>query len=79
MGKGWVREPRLSYYILDECIECGVCLPECPEGAITEGTPYRIDPKLCTECGVCAEVCPVDACKPMPSPMPSIGKKAGNI
>ncbi|MEE9543876.1 MAG: 4Fe-4S binding protein [Thermodesulfobacteriota bacterium] len=52
----------MTYVILDECIECGVCLPECPEGAISEGSPYIIDPKLCTECNACAEVCPVDVC-----------------
>ncbi|MBI5587722.1 MAG: 4Fe-4S binding protein [Deltaproteobacteria bacterium] len=56
----------MAYHILEECISCGVCMPECPEGAITEGSPYIIDPKLCTECGACAEVCPVDACQPAP-------------
>jgi ferredoxin len=55
----------MAYYILNDCIECGVCLPECPE-AISEGSPYTIDPKLCNECGACAEVCPVDVCVPMP-------------
>ncbi len=54
----------MSYHILEECIACGACLPECPEGAISEGAPYAIDPMLCTECGACAEVCPVDACRP---------------
>jgi ferredoxin len=47
----------MSYHILSECVSCGVCLPHCPEGAISEGSPYIIDPKLCTECGACAEVC----------------------
>ncbi len=56
----------MAYYILDNCTECGACMNECPEGAITEGSPYRIDPSLCTECGACAEVCPVEACIPMP-------------
>ncbi len=56
----------MSFHILEDCIECGVCIPECPEGAITEGSPYVIDPKLCTECGACAEVCPVDVCLPAP-------------
>ncbi|MBI5468812.1 MAG: 4Fe-4S binding protein [Deltaproteobacteria bacterium] len=56
----------MAYHILEDCISCGVCMPECPEGAISEGSPYIIDPKLCTECGACAEVCPVDACRPAP-------------
>ncbi|NIP26814.1 MAG: 4Fe-4S dicluster domain-containing protein [Phycisphaerae bacterium] len=55
----------MSLYILDDCTECGLCLPECPEGAISEASPFVIDPRLCTECGACAEVCPVDACQPL--------------
>ena len=54
----------MAYKILEDCIECGVCLPECPEGAITEGTPYVIAPELCTDCAACAEVCPTDVCVP---------------
>ncbi len=57
--------------ITDECINCGVCEPECPNGAITEGEDYYvIDPDLCTECvgfhgeEACQEVCPVDCCIP---------------
>jgi len=57
----------MSLIITDECINCDVCEPECPNGAISQGDEiYQIDPNLCTECvghfeqSQCVEVCPVD-------------------
>lgn len=57
----------MSLFITDECINCDVCEPECPNGAIYQGEEiYEIDPDLCTECvghfdtPQCVEVCPVD-------------------
>jgi len=57
--------------ITDECINCDVCEPECPNDAISQGdTVYVIDPNKCTECQgfheepQCASVCPVDCCVP---------------
>ena len=57
----------MSLFITDECINCDVCEPECPNEAITQGTEiYEINPNLCTECvghfeePQCIEVCPVD-------------------
>ncbi|HEX9628074.1 MAG TPA: YfhL family 4Fe-4S dicluster ferredoxin [Acidiferrobacterales bacterium] len=57
----------MSLLITDECINCDVCEPECPNGAIAQGEEiYVIDSKLCTECvghydtSQCVEVCPVD-------------------
>jgi ferredoxin len=57
----------MSLFITDECINCDVCEPECPNGAISQGPEiYEIDPALCTECvghfdtPQCQEVCPVD-------------------
>ena len=57
----------MSLLINDECINCDVCEPECPNSAITQGDEiYEIDPDLCTECvghfdePTCIEVCPVD-------------------
>lgn len=52
----------MPYRITDDCIVCGTCEPECPEGAINEGEEkYVIDPEKCSECGTCAEVCPESA------------------
>ena len=57
----------MSLIITDECINCDVCEPECPNDAISMGDEiYEIDAKLCTECvghfdePQCVEVCPVD-------------------
>lgn len=57
----------MALLITDECINCDVCEPECPNGAISRGAEiYQIDPDLCTECvghhdkPQCVEVCPVD-------------------
>jgi len=45
------------------CTGCGLCLRECPAGAITgeKKEPHVIDPQLCTRCRLCYDVCPVDA------------------
>ena len=60
----------MSLLITDECINCDVCEPECPNDAIYMGDEiYEIDPDKCTECvghfdePMCAEVCPVDCCE----------------
>ena len=65
----------MATIITDECINCGVCEPECPNTAIDDGSGgdldyFYIDPELCTECvgfhgeEACQEVCPVDCCIP---------------
>ncbi|MFZ5466690.1 MAG: YfhL family 4Fe-4S dicluster ferredoxin [Pseudomonadota bacterium] len=63
----------MALLITDECINCDVCEPECPNGAISQGDEiYVIDPSLCTECvghydtAQCVEVCPVDCIIPDP-------------
>lgn len=57
----------MALMITDECINCAVCEPECPNNAIYEGEDiYEIKPELCTECvghfdaPQCQKVCPVD-------------------
>ncbi len=61
----------MSLIITDECINCDVCEPECPNEAITQGEEiYEIDRNKCTECighydePQCQQVCPVD-CIPL--------------
>ena len=61
----------MSLIITDDCINCDVCEPECPNEAITQGDEiYEIDKDKCTECvghydePQCQQVCPVD-CIPM--------------
>jgi ferredoxin len=57
----------MALKITDQCINCDVCEPVCPNAAISMGPEiYVIDPKRCTECvghfdaPQCQEVCPVD-------------------
>ena len=57
----------MSLKITDECINCDVCEPECPNDAISQGEEiFLIDPNRCTECvghfdaPQCRDVCPVD-------------------
>ena len=61
----------MALKITDQCINCDVCEPECPNQAISMGEEfYVIDPRRCTECvghfdqPQCREVCPVD-CIPL--------------
>ena len=61
----------MSLIITDECINCDVCEPECPNDAIYQGIEiYEIESSKCTECvghfkkPQCQEVCPV-ACIPV--------------
>ncbi|NWF39746.1 YfhL family 4Fe-4S dicluster ferredoxin [Mariprofundus sp. NF] len=57
----------MALIITDDCINCAVCEPECPNLAIYEGEEiFEIDPDRCTECvghfnePQCQLVCPVD-------------------
>ena len=61
----------MALKITDQCINCDVCEPECPNEAIYQGIEiYEINPSKCTECvghfdtPQCKEVCPVD-CIPL--------------
>jgi ferredoxin len=56
----------MALFITDQCINCDVCEPVCPNTAISMGTEiYEIAPDRCTECvghfdePQCQVVCPV--------------------
>lgn len=64
----------MALMITDECINCDVCEPECPNEAISQGTEiYQIDPSKCTECvghfdtPQCVQVCPVSCIPQSPN------------
>jgi ferredoxin len=57
----------MALRITDQCVNCDVCEPECPNEAIFMGPEiYVIDPERCTECvghfsePQCRQVCPVE-------------------
>lgn len=59
----------MALFITDKCTNCDMCLPECPNEAISIGeTIYEINPALCTECvghypaPTCQKVCPITHC-----------------
>lgn len=64
----------MALLINEDCINCAVCEPECPNNAISAGEEiFVIDPDKCTECvghyeeSQCIEVCPVDCIVPDPA------------
>ena len=57
----------MALIITDECINCDVCEPACPNDAIYMGVEiYEINPNKCTECighhdePQCQMLCPVE-------------------
>lgn len=59
----------MATMITEDCINCGACEDECPNGAISMGPEvFVIDPTLCTECvgfsdeQMCAAACPPEVC-----------------
>lgn len=61
----------MALMITDECINCDVCEPLCPNEAIYQGQEiYEINSDLCTECighfdmPQCVDICPID-CIPL--------------
>ena len=58
------------------CEECGVCVEQCPVGALSMGENGKIDWKeeLCVQCDTCIHVCPHGS-----SPRTACDDGGGNI
>lgn len=75
----------MALKITDDCINCDVCEPACPNEAISQGEDYYvIDPLRCTECvghfdrPQCQILCPVECIPQDPlfieTPLELLGK-----
>ncbi|MEI6757017.1 MAG: ferredoxin [Chlorobium sp.] len=58
----------MAHTIIDTCIFCGACEPECPVHAISGGEDtYIIDKALCVDCvghndaPACVAICPSES------------------
>ncbi|WP_440906279.1 YfhL family 4Fe-4S dicluster ferredoxin [Catenovulum sp. SX2] len=68
----------MALLIEDDCINCDMCEPECPNQAIYMGADiYEIDTEKCTECvghydePQCTNVCPIDCISKDPNKVES--------
>jgi ferredoxin len=55
----------MAYKIIDTCIACGLCVPECPIDAISVGDPIYVIDDTCCDFEDCLAVCPMDAIVPV--------------
>lgn len=61
--KGYAElEPFIAEINPEKCDGCGVCVEECPAGAIRiESGKAVINEALCKGCGACGALCPTEA------------------
>ncbi|MGI5893157.1 MAG: 4Fe-4S binding protein [Candidatus Merdivicinus sp.] len=45
----------------ENCVKCGLCARECPEGAIDPANGFAVNPERCIACFRCIRRCPVHA------------------
>ena len=66
-------------YDKDACINCGVCVKACREGALTATeNGIELDASKCNNCGRCVKSCPTDAWKGESGYIVSFGGLFGN-
>lgn len=68
------------------CVTCGACLWECPNGAIVAGDPRPlVEEDFCTECfgffgeAQCIVVCPAAAIVVVPEAMEVLSKRFSHL
>ncbi len=70
---GEMDKSLLPTFQAEACCECGTCMIQCPEGAISKTeSGYVIDYDKCTGCRVCVQECPTSAID-----MPAVGACIG--
>jgi DNA-binding transcriptional regulator YiaG len=65
----------MAYTIPQSCVQCGICVPECPTGAIQidEKNDHWVEPGLCNNCEdknakpLCVSSCPDSLPLPLPT------------
>ena len=72
----------MSVTIIESCISCGACEWECPNEAISPGSPRPVvNQTRCTECygsfieSQCIVVCPANAITVQPEPVMDLARK----
>ena len=62
LGKEQKGNQQAEMNKIEDCINCGACVDECPVEAISEGDgKHVINADECIDCGACAAACPTDA------------------
>lgn len=61
MRKGEVQMPKAPATDEERCIHCGICVKNCPNGAICKGEEQHTIVEQCIRCCACVKVCPEKA------------------
>lgn len=61
LGRGRIEVSPEKPMINDRCNECGICIKECPYGALSGPGRPTLEALACVGCGICAAVCPQQA------------------